>query len=235
VDDQLLLPDLNPGGFITRPPLALTTLDAARFILGSEDVINAIRVRVAGVDDYSTENVAKVEKVAAEIVERTGLHVDIVAGSSPQKVLIFVPDLGFVEEQWTTLGAATRITSGINTIHVFLYSFLLLASLLFISNEAQIMIVSRRKEIGLLKAIGWYNTAILARMLRPLLFLGSIGAGLAALFAVLLDLALGIKPLWSIILLTSLLFPLIYSFSSIPFILWGVKKSPALSLTEQDF
>ncbi len=229
-----LLPGLNPGGFIPAPPLALTTLDAARFILGSDDVINAIRVRVKDVTGYSPENVAKVEQVAAEIVERTGLHVDIVAGTSPQRVLVYVPGTGFAEEQWAAIGSATRITSGINSVHLFLFSFLLLASFLFVANESQLMILFRRKEIGLLKALGWHDAAIEARMLQEWVKLGLIGSLISAMFSLALILALGYRPLWWTIVLGSLLVPTLYILSSFPFVMRSVRILPAVALNQQD-
>jgi len=117
-----LSPHLYPASFIPGPPLALTNIASARFFRG-DNCIDAIRVRVAGIDRYSPENVKKVEAVAAAIIKATGLHVDIVAGSSPQNVLVYIPGspdgkvapLGYVEEQWTTLGAAANISSGIDS------------------------------------------------------------------------------------------------------------------------
>lgn len=234
ISDQKLYPDLNPGGYIQRPPLALTSLEAAQFILGSDRVINAIRVRVSGVGEYSPENVRKVERVASEILERTGLHVDIVAGSSPQPVLIFVPGKGFIEEQWTSLGAALKISSGINQINIFLYSFLLLSSILFVSNESQLMIIARRKEIGLLKAIGWDDGAIGKRFLTELLRLGILGALLSAVFSFILILALGMKPAWWSIALSSSMIPALYTLSSLPLIRRSVQISPISALNQQD-
>lgn len=234
IPDQVIYPDLNPGGFIQRPPLALTNLEAAQYILGSDKVINAIRVRVAGIGEYSPENVARVEKVASEIVERTGLHVDIVAGSSPQKVFVFVPGKGFVEEQWTSLGAAVKISSGINQINIFLYSFLLLSSILFVSNESQLMVLARRKEIGLLKAVGWHDGAIGERFLVELSKLGLLGAVISAVFSILLILALGLRPEWWSIALSSLILPVLYTLSSLPLIRRSVRISPVVALNQQD-
>jgi cell division protein FtsX len=210
VEPSVLTPDLNPASFIPRPPLGLTNLAGAHYLLGREDFIDAIRVRVSGIDRYTPQSVAKVEKVAAEIAERTHLHVDIVAGSSPQKVLVSVPGLGYVEENWTTLGAATTITSGVSTANLILLGTLLLAAGLFITNSAQLSLNSRWEEIGLLKAIGWGKLDIALSLLGELLILGLTGAFLAAMAAWAITLALGMAPDWRILISTSGISPLIY-------------------------
>lgn len=127
-------PTLNPAGLIAVPPLAITNLEAARLLRG-DTPIDAIRVRVAGLTDFGPEARAKVERVASRIAE-LGLDVDIVAGSSPQPVEVYVPayrldrrppgDLGFVRQGWTTLGAAERVERGLGEANLALL-FLALA------------------------------------------------------------------------------------------------------------
>ncbi|MEW6568799.1 MAG: hypothetical protein AB1449_11675, partial [Chloroflexota bacterium] len=78
IEPRVITPDVNPAGFIPRPPLALTTLQGAEFLLGRSDFISAIRIRVAGVEAYTADNLAKIERVAGDIAQLTGLHVDMV-------------------------------------------------------------------------------------------------------------------------------------------------------------
>ena len=88
--------------------------------------MDAVRVRVAGVDGYDRAGIAAVGAVADEI-ERLGLAATIVAGSSPEAVRMRVDGyafgtmdaatpsrrsgtLGTVEQgDWSQLGAAARL------------------------------------------------------------------------------------------------------------------------------
>jgi len=71
-----MLPVNNDRGFLTRPPLVLTTLEAAAAIIG-EKPISAIRVNVSGVDELNEESEAKLQAIAKEIEEKTGLITDV--------------------------------------------------------------------------------------------------------------------------------------------------------------
>jgi hypothetical protein len=223
-------PDLNPAGFIPRPPLALTTLEAAEFFRG-ENFIDAIRVRVKGITEYTPENVEKVEKVAREIVEKTNLHVDIVAGSSPQKVLVHVPNLGYVEERWTTLGTAAKITSGINLANITLLSCLLVTSALYISGIAQLSILSRRREIGLLKAVGWRTKTLLTHLLVEALVLGILSALITTLTSFTMIRLFALEPSWLVLTIIFLAAPALYIFSTLYPAYQETYKYPAYSLS----
>lgn len=229
VEPRTLTPDLNPAGFIPRPPLALTTLEAAEFFRG-EACIDAIRVRVAGVSGYTPENVARVEQVARAIMERTGLHVDVVAGSSPQQVLVQVPGLGYVEEQWTTLGSAARVTGGINAANLTLLGCLLMAGALYIGNTAQLSLLARQGEIGLLKATGWRSRHVLAYMLGEVLLLGALAAVVAGLLSLVLVRSLGLQPAWPVIAVVSLVAPALYAMAALHPAVRAVQRPPSLAL-----
>jgi hypothetical protein len=95
----VIRPTLALTGPVPLPPLALTTLEAARLIAG-DNCISAIRVRVGGIDELTPQAQRKIEAVASEIHRRTGLDVDIMVGSSPRRILVHVPGIGYVEEQW---------------------------------------------------------------------------------------------------------------------------------------
>jgi len=198
-----LSPHLYPASFIPGPPLALTNIASARFFRG-DNCIDAIRVRVAGIDRYSPENVKKVEAVAAAIIKATGLHVDIVAGSSPQNVLVYIPGspdgkvapLGYVEEQWTTLGAAANISSGIDSASVLMLGATGLAGLLYLISQSLLSTLSRRRELALLQAVGWRRRDVGGLVVGEAAILGLLG-GLAAVglaFAIAAGLGLAAPP-----------------------------------------
>lgn len=230
VNAQILKPDLNPGGFIPGPPLALTTLQGAQYLTGREDFIDAIRVRVKNVDAYTPNNLEKIERVAQDIVNRTGLQVNIVAGSSPQKVLVKVPDLGYVEERWTTLGTTLSITNGINAANSSLLGCMLLCATLFIVNGSQVSILGRRSEIGLLKVVGWRTVQIRNYLLRDSLRIGLVASVFAGLLSVVLILSLSLTlNLW-VILGVTLAAPLLYLGASLPAINGAASGTPVKTL-----
>jgi hypothetical protein len=227
VASRSVYPTLNPADFLPRPPLALTTLEGAAYLRGREDFIDAIRVRVGGIEEYSQQSITKIEQVASEITERTGLHVDIVAGSSPQRVLVYVPGIGYIEEGWTTLGATEQITGGINAANITLFACLLLASGVFVSNSAQLSVISRREDIGILKALGWRTRDAGWVLLSGQLRTGLLGAVLAGFSSLVLSKALGLKTDWLAIAVVSLAAPCLYLISSWVPMRIAVKKSPA--------
>ncbi|MFH1909447.1 MAG: hypothetical protein ABIL11_19050, partial [Chloroflexota bacterium] len=118
-----LRPTLNPAGYIQSPPMMLTTLEAARALRG-DAAISAIRVRVAleGCPTEQPETCTltpaaqrKIEAIAIEIQRQTGLDVDIMVGSSPKRILVHVPGIGYVEEQWIQKGVNLIYKQGIQS------------------------------------------------------------------------------------------------------------------------
>jgi hypothetical protein len=168
VDPLPMRPTLNPAGLLQVPPLALTDLGGAQTLRGSRP-IDAIRVRVAGVAGYNMVGREKVERVAAAIAQ-LGLDVDIVAGSSPQIMEIYVPsyetsvappaDLGYVRQGWTTLGAAERVETGLEAVNVALLLFAIGTALIFSVGLEILSVARRRREIAILRAVGWQTGRI---------------------------------------------------------------------------
>ena len=157
-------PTLNPAGLLTAPPLAITDLRSAELLRGDRP-IDAVRIRVAGVEQFDAGGMARIENVAAALDEM-GFEVDIVAGSSPQLVEIHVPDyvvldgqqtadLGWVNQPWTTIGAAARVTTGLGSTNTSLLT-LAAATAITLAGALQAMKVAmRRREAAILIALGW--------------------------------------------------------------------------------
>ncbi|HAF60899.1 MAG TPA: hypothetical protein DCK95_01065 [Anaerolineaceae bacterium] len=232
---QTILPGLNPGAVVTRPPLALTNLQGASYLSGQEDYIDAIRVRVVGIEEYSEENLHKVERVASEISERTGLHVDIIAGSSPRDVWVYVPEMGYLEEEWTTLGAVQRITHGINAVNISLMIIFLIVCGVFIALTTNISLMSRIEEVGVLRSVGWRKRDVFRYLLSELIAIGLVGAISAAGFSLLLTRSLGADSSLFSIIGTALAVPLLYTVSGIPAIKRVVQKTPCELLQRGEF
>jgi len=175
-----LHPTDNPAGYIQSPPLILTTLEAARALRG-DDVISAIRLRVALEECYleQPENCTltpaaqrKIEAIAIEIQRQTGLDVDIMVGSSPKRILVHAPGIGYVEEQWIQKGVNLVYKQGIQSGHWLLLGALLIAGGLFTLDMTWADVVARRRLIALQKALGWRSRTVFRQILGRVLGLG---------------------------------------------------------------
>lgn len=175
-------PTLNPTGLITVPPLAITDLRSAAVLRGN-DPIDAVRVRVANLDRFDAVAIRSVERVATAIAE-LGLDVDIVAGSSPQAVEIYVPsyrfesgdrrDLGWVEQGWTTLGAAERVERGLSDTNIALLGLGMLTGVTFAAGLQLLQSSVRTREAAILRALGWDRRRVLVWMSADAVVAGAV-------------------------------------------------------------
>ncbi|MFI5254125.1 MAG: hypothetical protein ACHQ15_01510 [Candidatus Limnocylindrales bacterium] len=161
-------PTLNPAGLLQVPPLGIVDIHAAELLRGSAP-IDAVRVRVAGIVKYDASAVTEIERVAAAI-SAMGLDVDIVAASSPQAVDVYVPeyetatspatDLGWIQQHWTTLGAAPQVDRALGATNIVLL-LLALAGVVVVILGTQLLLASvRMREAAILAALGWRRRAI---------------------------------------------------------------------------
>lgn len=212
-----LTPTLNNEGYLVSPPDLLISLTSAQQILenacyesmadetaGSgyrlkkvdceigDDFISAIRVRVAGIDEMDADAQARIEEVANEIVQRTGLHVDVMVGSSPQPVLVHIPgyegvgELGYVEEYWVKKNVNTLIRSGMNLADGLLFAAMLGAGVLLLFNLNLFLMLGRVSEVALYNALGWRRRDIIKRLLGQVLPVALFSILLAALVSLLI-------------------------------------------------
>lgn len=181
VDPQLMTPTLNPRGFINIPPLAITDLRSAVALRGQAP-IDVIRVRIGGVSRFDDGAIARVERVASSIVAM-GFDVDIVAGSSPQPIELFVQefgtdgllrDFGWVEQSWSTLGAAQRVVGGLGSANWGLLFLSTTAALVFAGGIQLVQRAVRSSEMGVLAALGWSRRRILRWMMLEAVWAGGI-------------------------------------------------------------
>ncbi|NCU18513.1 FtsX-like permease family protein [Pallidibacillus pasinlerensis] len=165
---------VTPGSFVSSPAEGVTNIQSAELIKG-EKPIDAIRVKVAGITEYTNEAAEKIEKVAKEI-EEMGLDVTIIAGASPQKVVVDVEGIGKVEESWTTLGAAGSIVSEWNLTNGILAIFFLIVILSYLVNRMQFWEVHSEKEILMMYQLGWEKKHINNLYQKEMIFLILIAA-----------------------------------------------------------
>ncbi len=200
-------PTFSETGYILSPPLALTTLEATQILSFDPNrtarrPISAIRIRVAGVSEYSAEASARIEAVAAEIIDRTGLDVDVMVGSSPVATLVYlpghkdVPASGYVEEGWVRMGVGYRISAEVNRVNELLFLVVLTISALHILNASLTSVLARTQEVALQKTLGWRRAAVAGAVLAEGLLVGVFAGAIGLLLA------------WSLARALQLAFPL---------------------------
>lgn len=169
--DDVLPGSLNPGGVNPLPPVGLTNLEAVEALRGSS-FIDAVRVRVAGVSEYSPAAVQKIEDVASAIRSRTGLDVIVVAGSSTIDLDVEVPGLGTISERWTTLGEAPRIERATGGFSGFLLWVALLVVALYLVTFGLFLVADQAGELAVLRLIGWRRRDAIGLLMSQATVLG---------------------------------------------------------------
>jgi ABC-type antimicrobial peptide transport system permease subunit len=175
-----IIPTNNPLGYLSQPPVVLTTLPAAKFLAQRDDYISAVRIRVAGVETAGEASQRKIERVAREIEERTGLQVDITLGSSPQPMLVDVQGsenveaLGKVEELWVRQLVGITLQRDFTRFDTLLFAAMFFSFGIFMYTSAALNLVGRQGEIGVLKTVGWKDKHILGYLLSEALLLAFI-------------------------------------------------------------
>ncbi len=193
---KILLPSRSAAGYVNSPPLLLTTLQAAQFFsdpiqytggLGDK-FINAIRVRVAGVETPGPASQARLSRVAAQIKEATGLAVDIIRGSSPRAIQVDLPAGTFgrpaltVTEPWAVKGVAFSFLRAVSAQNLALFGLVLVGAMVLVGETGYISVRRRRREFGVLRGLGWRASSIVWLVELEMLMLG-LGTGLIALVA----------------------------------------------------
>jgi putative ABC transport system permease protein len=200
-----LLPNLNLGGYVSQPAdlittlAALPTLQAAGYNnLSADDPISVIRVRVAGVTGPDALSLERIREVAQQIVQRTHLEVDIVAGSSPAPTNIELPagPSGLppltLTENWVKKGVAVSLLTEVDQNSAVLFALILIVCILFVANSATAAVRSRRRELGVLTCLGWTKPRLFAAVLGELAALGLTAGLLGAAAALPLSSLLGL-------------------------------------------
>ncbi len=160
---------------------AITTLTAAK-LFNREKPISIIRVVVDGVGERNPVSMAKVERVAAEIRELTGLQVEVMLGAADRKVQILlddfegVPGYGYLLEGWSQAGASFVIEDRVSNTNLLLGFYILLIGMIGIFLVYRNYVEVRRKDIEVLYTFGWSKTKILhSLLLESTLLLGIVG------------------------------------------------------------
>jgi putative ABC transport system permease protein len=202
-----LEPSQNLGGLVSQPVNLLTTMAALPALENSPDnagvpaadPISVIRVKVAGVTGAGALARARIDTVAQQIAQRTGLDVDVVAGSSPAPRTIDLPAGKYgqpaltLSEDWVRKGVAVAILSAVDRASVALFVLILVVCMLFVANAATAAVRGRRRELGVLAAVGWRPSRLFAAVLGELAGLGLAAGLVAAAIAIPIASGLGLS------------------------------------------
>jgi ABC-type lipoprotein release transport system permease subunit len=195
--DRSLLPSSSPSSYLASPPLMLTTLSSLGVLTNPEHFsgtdrerpISAVRVRVADVTEPDAASRERVRLVAEEIVERTGLEVDITIGSSPTPMRVDLGEGEFgrpalsLREQWVKKGVAVAILDALDRKSTVLFGLILVVCSLVMANAAAAATRARRAELGTLACLGWSSRALYGAVIGELVLIGLVAGALAGLLA----------------------------------------------------
>lgn len=162
-----------PGSFIASPAHGLIDINDAIHIKG-ETPIDAIRIKVAGIQQYDEKAEKKILRVVEQLHQLGEFHIDIVAGASPKTLRLDVEGIGGVTQQWTSLGAATKITDGWNLSNILSSGLFILTGFIYILNRIFFWKNTRQNETKILSDIGWSHRHINTFHFLELAILGII-------------------------------------------------------------
>jgi hypothetical protein len=174
---QTVTPEDDEYGFLTKPPLMITTLDAAAKILGDKP-ISSIRIKVKGVTKINPTSKKILDKVASEIEQKTGLIADVTLGSSPQPALTHIPsidgksELGWVEQPWIKIGASMSIFQEAKVGLSGILASVILVAIVYVFSSNLISMYARRREFAVLLALGWRRAQLSKLIIMEALLLG---------------------------------------------------------------
>jgi hypothetical protein len=202
-----LLPSQNLGGLVSQPVNLITTLAALPALentpvyngVPADNPVSVIRVKVAGVTGPGALSRERISAVAQQIEQRTGLDVDIVAGSSPAPVTIDLPAGKFgqppltLSEDWVKEGVAVAILNAVDKKSVALFTLVLVVCVLFVCNAATAAVRGRRRELGVLASLGWRRSRLFATVLGEVAGIGMAAGLLAAMVSLPVSAGLGLR------------------------------------------
>ena len=192
-----LKPSVTGLGLVSADTVAIASIHSV-VTMGSRAPINAVRVRVEGVDAFSIDGSAKIAAVADRL-EQLGFTATIVAGSSPTDVTVHVDDyafgvsnledkqeigyLGAVKQRWSELGAAARADLAVSASSLGVLAVALGSSVLLLASVQLASVPGRRAQASVMSTIGWSRRRIVRWMAAEelALFVLVALAGVAAL------------------------------------------------------
>ena len=201
-----LMPSQNLGGLVSQPVNLITTLSALPALennhsytgVPAANPISVIRVKVAGVTGPGRA-VARADQrggAADRAAHRTGRgrrgRLLAVAGGHRAPAGRFGQPPLTLSQNWVKEGVAIAILRAVDKTSVALYILILVVCGLFVANAATAAVRGRRRELGVLAAVGWRRSRLFATVLGELAGIGLLAGLLAAAISVPVSAALGL-------------------------------------------
>jgi len=183
-----VVPLMGPEQMALLPSaLQFIPLDSACLVNG-ERCYSGLYIRPRGVDRYNSKSLALLQATAAAITARTGLHVDILDGSSTRIVTLESGNANMaLPLQWRVVGVAVRITHGVDALQKTLFILCALICLLATGAAGVLIGTGRRNEARILEQLGWSSPLRAGAYIFDALLLALPGCLLASLLIVLAD------------------------------------------------
>ncbi len=223
-DGRELGPTRSMAGYVNSPPLLLTNLGVSKWLADpmryagqpGTRFISVIRVRVAGLGALpSRDAISRLAGVAAEIGQATGLVVDVVKGASPASVLVDLPAGEFgrpamtVEEGWSRKGVAIVFLEAARSQDFALSLAIGFTSFALVAQAALVSVRRRRREFGILRALGWSGRRVAWLVEQEIVLLSVLSAVVAAAIALLIGGLLGLALDPRVVLVALLVTPVV--------------------------
>lgn len=209
-------PTTDVAGYLSQPPLLLTTVQGAIALDNGEGdagmvrpglravayqgaspraPVSTIQVRVKGVSGPNRSSLRRIDAVASQIEQRTGLTVDITAGSSPttERVALAPGKFGqpalVVDQGWVKKGVAVAIIRALQAKDIALFLLVLVVSGLFVGSATAAAARGRRGEIATLSALGWQARSIFMLVVGEAALVGFVAGIVGCALALVLTVA----------------------------------------------
>ncbi len=165
--------------------LQFMPLDQACLVNG-EQCYSGLYVRLRGVDHYNSKSLALLQATAAAITARTGLHADILDGSSTRVVTLASGNANnSLTSTWRVVGVAAQITRGVDALQNTLFMLCAIICLLAIGAAGVLIGIGRKNEARVLEQLGWSRPLRAGVYIFDALLLASPGCALASLLIAL--------------------------------------------------
>ena len=204
---RVMSPSRSLAGYVSSPPLLLTTLSTARWLADparfggqpGEAFVSVVRVRVRGTERPGADAQRRLAQAAAAIHESTGLDVDIVKGASTRTIRVDLPAGRFgrpavtVREDWAVKGVAIRFIRATNVQDSILLGITLVGGGLLLAQTAAASVRQRRVPLAVLRALGYSPWRIAGLVEAETVLIGAASGLLAGLAAMVLPAAAGTR------------------------------------------
>ncbi|MGH2494808.1 MAG: hypothetical protein ACRDIV_08895 [Ktedonobacteraceae bacterium] len=124
--------------------------------VNGEQCYSGLYIRLRGVEHYNSKSLALLQSTSAAITARTGLHVDILDGSSTRHVTLTSGNANnTLTATWRVAGVAVQITHGVDALQNTLFVLCALICLLATGAAGILIGIGRRNEARALDQLGW--------------------------------------------------------------------------------